>query len=281
MVEVTYDYTTFCEGKSACEVPLEVTKDMKGPVFVYYKLTNYYQNNRLYAKSFSTKQLKGEALTVAELASSCDPLVGTDKPYYPCGLIANSYFSDMFTSLKLVDKDIPIGAQGITWPADVAAYGKSAYAADDVLIPPSWSNFPDDLKKEFNIVGDKYVGSVPDLANNQRFINWMKVAGFPAFRKLYGRIEQGLDKGTYKMIINSNYDVQKFGGTKSVILSTTTWAGGQNSALGWAFVAVGGVLLVLGLFFLGMFMMSPRKVGDVSYLSWYNENLGDIVEEVQ
>ena len=257
---------------------------MVGPVFVYYKLTNYYQNNRLYAKSFSAEQLGGKPLTVAQLASSCDPLVGDGStPYYPCGLIANSFFSDIFFDLKTESGSaIAIGDKFISWPADQSAYKQAGYESpSDVLPPPSWLKFPEELKAKYSIGADGKYTALPDLSGDERFINWMKVAGFPTFRKLYGRIDATLEKGKYTLLINSNYDVNSFGGTKSVVLSTTTWAGGENSALGWSFIVVGGILLALGIFFLGMFMMSPRKVGDVSYLSWYNENLGDIIEEDQ
>jgi hypothetical protein len=259
-----------------------VQDKITGPVFVYYKLTNYYQNNRLYAKSYSAEQLQGKALTVDQLASSCDPLVGKDGlPYYPCGLIANSFFSDIFSDLKNDNGDsIDISDTDIAWSEDMAGYRQSKYSSESVLPPPSWLDFPQELKDKYKIAGDKYT-SLPDFSNDGRFINWMKVAGFPTFRKLYGKIDAGLAQGKYTLKINNNYKVQDFGGTKSLVLSTTTWAGGNNSALGWSFIVVGSVLLALGIFFLGMFMMSPRKVGDVSYLSWYNENLGDIIEEVQ
>lgn len=251
-------------------------------------MTNYYQNNRLYAKSVSYPQLAGAAVPVADLASACDPLVHNDQkvPYYPCGLIANSFFSDIFSDFQQV-KDasgaelstpaaIPISSTGIAWPADKAAFGDSKYKVEDVVYPTSWEKFPEELKQEFNMGTDGKYTALPNLKDNERFINWMKIAGLPTFRKLYGRIDQNLAPGTYKMSINSNYDVQSFKGTKSVVLSTTTWAGGKNSALGWSFVIIGGALLFLGIFFLAMFMLSPRKVGDVTYLSWYNENLGDI-----
>lgn len=284
MTEITVPYN-HCKVNSNCVIELDVKAPIKGPVFVYYKLTNYYQNNRLYAKSFSNDQLKGAALSVAQLASSCDPLVGSgDKPYYPCGLIANSFFSDIFTKLTLVGsgQEVKISGKDIAWEADKKAYGKSSYNPEDVLPPPSWlaASFPEELRTEFNIKDRKYE-EMPNLADNERFINWMKVAGFPTFRKLYGKIDEGLSEGKYELVINSNYDVDKFGGTKSVVLSTTTWAGGKNNALGWSFIVIGAVLLALGIFFLVMFMMSPRKVGDVSYLSWYNENLADIIDDIQ
>ena len=36
-----------------------VTEEMKAPVYMYYKLRNFYQNHRRYVKSRSDSQLKG------------------------------------------------------------------------------------------------------------------------------------------------------------------------------------------------------------------------------
>lgn len=82
-------------GNDICEIQFQINKEISGPVYMYYKLTNFYQNNRLYVKSVSFKQLQGAALTQSQLHDECEPLVGppnSNKVYYPCGLIANSYF---------------------------------------------------------------------------------------------------------------------------------------------------------------------------------------------
>ena len=65
--------------------------EMKGPVFVYYELTNFYQNHRRYVKSRSDAQLRGEEPTTT---ASCEPLRsvernGSSYTPNPCGLIAN------------------------------------------------------------------------------------------------------------------------------------------------------------------------------------------------
>ena len=114
---------------NVCELQFEITKPMKGPVEVYYRLTNFYQNNRLYAKSRSDAQLRGEALLSAKDLADCDPLIkkpNSDLVYYPCGLVANSYFTDEFFSLKIGDVEIPISNEKIAWPGDSNLYKKSS-----------------------------------------------------------------------------------------------------------------------------------------------------------
>jgi hypothetical protein len=88
------------QSDDLCEIKFKVEKEMGGPVFIYYGLSNYYQNQRLYVKSVDWKQLRGEAMGKDQLGA-CAPLIGPDDDksglvYYPCGLIANSMFNGIF-----------------------------------------------------------------------------------------------------------------------------------------------------------------------------------------
>ena len=75
----------------------------------------------------------------------------------------------------------------------------------------------------------------------------MRTAGLPNFRKLWGRIDNPLEKGTYKIKIRNNYDVNIYEGTKSIILSTTGPLGGKNKFLEIAFYVVGFICLLISL----------------------------------
>jgi hypothetical protein len=90
-----FDETAAPSTRMQCRLKFELPADFKHPVFVYYKLTNYYQNHRRYVQSLNADQLKGKAVSASALrSSSCKPLdVLGDKPIYPCGLIANSVFN--------------------------------------------------------------------------------------------------------------------------------------------------------------------------------------------
>ena len=83
--------------ETVCTIQFKLPNDLKPPIFLYYRLTNFYQNHRRYVQSLDAAQLRGEArsLSALEGAGDCDPLPGdtetiVKKPYYPCGLIANS-----------------------------------------------------------------------------------------------------------------------------------------------------------------------------------------------
>ncbi len=86
----SYDSTN-----NICTIVFPVEETMKAPVFLYYRLTNFYQNHRRYVKSLSAPQLKGVDVAKNSLGD-CAPLIGPDNSdliYYPCGLIANSFFN--------------------------------------------------------------------------------------------------------------------------------------------------------------------------------------------
>ena len=52
------------------------------------------------------------------------------------------------------------------------------------------------------------------------FINWMRSSGLSKFKKLYGTINQKLEKGMYTVIIKNNWNAKEYGSMKSFILST-------------------------------------------------------------
>lgn len=61
--------------KENCTVQLEeITSDIKGPVYVYYQLNNFYQNHRRYVKSRDSSQLNGVYVPVDKLGD-CDPII--------------------------------------------------------------------------------------------------------------------------------------------------------------------------------------------------------------
>lgn len=65
-----------------------------------------------------------------------------------------------------------------------------------------------------------------------------------------------------------DFDVARFGGTKSIVVSNVSVIGGKNPFLGIAYVVVGGLCWILGILFLIRHMIKPRKLGDHTYLSW-------------
>lgn len=81
-----------------CNIAFNIPMPLHAPVYLYYRLTNFYQNHRKYVKSLSYNQLKGQVITPADASTSCTQM-STDANgtiYYPCGLIANSVFNGTY-----------------------------------------------------------------------------------------------------------------------------------------------------------------------------------------
>ena len=112
------------ERNCFCNISFSIDMDWKGNVFIFYELTNFFQNHRRYLRSYDEHQLLGElnpkewgdidktcgnpyvycnqsdnCCNGASEEGSCGNVVKNNTPYFPCGAIANSMFSDMI-SLK-------------------------------------------------------------------------------------------------------------------------------------------------------------------------------------
>ena len=90
---------------------------------------------------------------------------------------------------------------------------------------------------------------------NEDLILWMRPAAFSSFRKLYRKInhtshenqklspsfETGLPKGNYSLIIEYNFEVASFNGTKGIVLTTLTALGNKTPFLAYAYIVVGSI----------------------------------------
>ncbi|KAJ9086112.1 alkylphosphocholine resistance protein lem3 [Entomophthora muscae] len=259
------DSPFYFKDSSSCKISFTLQEEIQGPIFVYYQLSNFYQNHRRYVKSVSYSQLSGEAVTASNLYSDCNPIISnttTNKIVYPCGLIANSIFNDTIFGLKADGADIPLNEKGITWKSDSKKYNKTSYKVSQIAPPPNWiRRYPDGYNDD----------NVPNLAEDEHFQVWMRTAALPNFRKLYARIDQNLKAATYTIEIADFFNATDFEGSKLLVFSTISFLGGKNPYLGLAYLCLGSICVVLGLAFTARHLMYPRKLGDSSYLSW-NQN---------
>lgn len=139
---------------------------------------------------------------------------------------------------------------GIAWKSDV----EKKFAARNLLANEV---IPMGLNK--TVFGPNGLdGNHPQF--NEHFIVWMRTAGLPTFKKLYAKIDADLPKGTYTIEVADNFRVERFSGTKAIVLSTVSWLGGKNTFLGGAYLAVGILCLILAGGFLIKHKVSPRSV---------------------
>ena len=165
----------------------------------------------------------------------CKPITSQNgKPYYPCGLIANSVFNGKHHSVsrftdpvrhipncnalesyqcvrRVWDKAFLLmitadGAQnqtynlsesGIVWSGTAKNYisSPSYPSPTDVLPPPNWAlRYPDGYTDETGF---------PDLSTDEHLQVWMRIAALPTFRKLWARNDnEVMSQGRYRVAIN-------------------------------------------------------------------------------
>ncbi|ODV95533.1 hypothetical protein PACTADRAFT_50244 [Pachysolen tannophilus NRRL Y-2460] len=258
-----------------CNIEFDLPNDLKPPIYLYYKLTNFYQNHREYVKSYDLNQLKGDAVTESNLDSECKPLKTlNDKIIYPCGLVANSVFNDSISSSALQSSsgdssDYIFTDKDIAWSSDRKLFQKTTYTASQIVPPPNWmKKYPDGYTDD----------NIPDISEDEFFQNWMRTAALPSFMKLaFKNTTATLSSGTYILEIELNYPVTIFGGTKSFVLTTNSIVGGRNLSLGVCYIVVGGLCLVFFIGFLFKQLIKPRKIGDhTSLMNIENENSNNI-----
>jgi hypothetical protein len=214
-INATYANTTTgvihaaVENTTQCVLTFPIPNNMDPPVLFYYRLTNFYQNHRRYAKSFNTDQLSGKAVSASSVhGSDCTPLTttnvnGTEKAYYPCGLAANSVFNDTFYNPVLLNVPgqqvanqtyVMQNNSNIAWASDKKLYGPSSYNWADVAVPPNWVlRYPNNYSDDYH----------PDLVNDEAFQVWMRLAGLPTFSKLAQRNDDTMmQTGTYSVDID-------------------------------------------------------------------------------
>ncbi|KAF9362500.1 hypothetical protein BGX34_006026 [Mortierella sp. NVP85] len=252
---------------NTCTINLTIPVDIKAPVMLYYKLTNFYQNHRRYTKSLDHKQLSGEASELPQIKArkGCPVPEGSTDLIYPCGFIANSMFNDTISELSGVDGGAGYTFEhtGIAWSSDRGRYKKYGYPdVTKILPPPNWR--------------DRYPNGVysndfppPDLSSDEHFHVWMRTAGWPTFLKAYGRNDkEDLKAGKYQMTIDMNFPIYKYGGKKFIVITTIGSIGGRNNFLGIAYVFLAVLCAALGIIFTAFHVIKPRVIGDHSKISF-------------
>jgi len=189
-------------------------------------------------KSRNDDQLNGDELSVSDL-DTCEPIVTNaqlgfeysvngaklepEAPANPCGLVARSLFNDTYTLKDPKGSEVSVSFDDIAWDSDKNS---------------KFQNMDEDWQSK------QWISH-----NDEHFIVWMRTAGLPDFRKLWGRIEVDLEPGTYTMNVISNWPVEHFDGSKSWVLTTTNELGGKNNFLSLCYLIAGTFCVIFGMVF--------------------------------
>ncbi|GAB9467054.1 hypothetical protein Gpo141_00004413 [Globisporangium polare] len=300
-----------------CFINITLTEAISGPAHIYYELAGFHQHHRRFVSSYDRTQVTDEwrpedALTMCKPleyldamscdVSVCDPASKHERMTFPCGIVANTMFNDIFwlhegflpttgeklNRTHLVSKGIARtypshNMKNPTWTIDrskhlpvwnnenfsriippPAASGgdQQPYIADDYTNSTAWVHNPTDPE----------LGAGTGV-ENEHWRVWVEGAANQPFRKAYGKIQRDLPVGTTLVFaVQSNFYVRSFAGSKALVVSELSWLGSQNYALGVFFIAVGGVFCIAGALFALRKCTNPRPLGDTTYLEWKHKH---------
>lgn len=119
------------KDEASATVDFTLESDLDGPLYLYYQITNYHQNNIKYSSSVNWNQMQGQKMALKDL-KVCEPADKTsdDVPLNPCGLISSSFFTDGYAVTKWTRGEeslstLPvITTDDITGPLDKSLFAK-------------------------------------------------------------------------------------------------------------------------------------------------------------
>lgn len=243
-------------------LPPRVVK-AKTPVRVYYQLTDFHQNHRLYVASVCLPQLDSLWYMSSAQLEAClpsdDPSVHpvrgngshADDILWPVGRMARSFFTDHFELLS----------GGHLNEADLVRPSVSQWFRNPRDYPQQLNNNTEYLFQEFSSSSyDFYSSGV----RNPHFMAWMQPQAFPNFRKLFGTIEadsQWPANVSLLFRVRSGFDVESFGGTKGIVVASDSWTGALNPYLAALYLATGSTFIILAGVLGGIQLCCSRKMG--------------------
>lgn len=269
----TVQQQNFKQQQDTCltQVSMYVDKHMTGPVYLYYYMTNYWQNHRKYEQSVSQAQLADVLSSVT--ISDCNPLASYQSQYiYPCGLTANTFFNDTYSAaVQQPNTNTYTFLGGPQSPPDQATWQKDGIAwSTDIhtkYVPLTRQQIQQQnyIQKGPNTPPGQQLPSVQD----QDWMVWMRVNAFPNFHKIYRIINTDIPAGsTIHFNITNTYPVSAWSGTKSLVLMQQSWIGGPKSVfLGWFYIAAGILCILLSIIYFIHIKLNPRDIHDTKYLN--------------
>lgn len=296
-----------------CYITMTLPEAIVGNTYVYYEIAGYHQHHRRFVSSVDRTQFidtwrENIAITMCapleELESefcdvgTCDPASKRVRKAFPCGIVANTMFNDIFW---LHEGVLPNGT-GTLGPTDLISKGAArtyashnsknpTWAVDLAKYLPVWHN-PNFSRIIPPVSGDMRPYLTPDYTNSTAWVHdpldpdagvgtgvenehwrvWVEGAANQPFRKAYGKIARDLPAGTKLVFaVQSNFFVRSFGGSKALVVGERSWMGSENYPLGVFFLAVGSIFGLAGALFSVRKCTHPRPLGDPRFLDWKHE----------
>ncbi|CBZ53417.1 putative transmembrane domain-containing protein [Neospora caninum Liverpool] len=254
--------------------------ELTGPyVYVYVEMENFFQNDAQILWSRNEAQLAGKIITDPSELSDCDPVVtavvnNVTKILHPCGALAWNVFTDRFQFLDAVPDDAvdsgPVKPLVVEQSQDILLSSldwrsrfknppaeERAKYRDQVYFWMSQVDNDDgqDMYKsreeaKAELLMDRLnYEEAGEMVENGHFIQWMQVATFGTWRKLYGRIKGPVELPLFAYIAVT-YDVKQWRGKKAIVLVQPSRFGGRTQFTGITYLVFGCILGVFAIYML-------------------------------
>jgi len=252
-------YDNNCVG-TTCSASFTLAKDVPNPVFVSYRLTNFFQSHRLYIASKSFNQLHGDPVKLTDV-TSCFPLrtqggsANQSLIVFPCGLAAGTVFND---SIAFTRNANPVSQNkaATLWPVDSQRFINPVGYPNNINVEASAFSSPNGV---FHAAG----------VQAPEFNVWMHFSPFPDVVKVYTVIEEDLKKGdVISFSITNSYPTSFFGGEKHIILSKPSVFGGPQPTIAYMFLVVGALMITIGAFFAAYHITHRNNFANARLLDW-------------
>lgn len=305
----TSDQANSFHANHTCFVKSTLRHTILDQAYIFYELQGYYQNHRRFMSSvmrtqFTDEWRPGISTNCAPLVSAqssycfkgnCDPETIDTRELFPCGIVANTMFNDIFW---LHYGLLPTGE--VLGPTDLIQHGIARRYPSHNMKNPSWDPSSDTFLPiwnnpnmsriipsplDLNItpqITDDYTNSTAWVVDprdpykgsgvgleNEHWRVWVELAATQPFWKPFGKINRTLPNGTILIFaVQSNFYVRSFGGSKALIISDLAWFGNRNHTLGAFFIGVGVIFLLAWVLFTARWIRGSRRLGDAASLAW-------------
>lgn len=290
-----------------CYVNMTVKEDIESEAFVFYEIGNYFQNHRRFVTSWIPSQFVDEFDGTGSV-EPCSPVINITSRFcrgnvcdgeerqrepYPCGLIANSMFNDIFWLHDgLLPNGTVLGREDLVQDGIARKYLNNViknptFEMNTSIYLPIWNNpnfsriIPPVNGDQRGIINEDYHNSTAwgNTTNglgmeNEHWRVWVDLSAKHNFRKPYGIIKRKLPKGTKLVFaVQSNFYVQGFKGYKAIIVGELSWFGSENLELAILLGILGILFLLAALLFIYRQCTNARSYGDANVLAWKQKSI--------
>lgn len=281
-VDFAFNGSEYSMGQKT-RVSFNLSKSLSAPVFMRYRLRNFFQNYRWYGASIDLSQCHGGTGAVID---SCEPYRwpgearNNHQPgyYNPCGAVPWSLFNDSISLYTASDELICDGGafdasgeslnpnnkcvkKGISLPRDASNSFRTPVKST-AEHGPMWQGGGDASAADPFLAAGFYFdepGHKIPVTSDEDFMVWANAGYTGDFGNNYRIIQEDLPSGEYYFDVIEAFDITSLGGKKFVQLVTQSWIGGRNHHLGILMVAFGGVSFVIAVAIVILRMTAFRK----------------------